>query len=377
VYLASPMAPNDEIERSEVEPAWGPRGTAAATFAAGLSFRNVSLAYGAIEAVRDVSFDLQPGEIACLLGPSGCGKTTLLRIAAGIERPASGTVLLAGEEVTGARIFIPPEKRGIGLMFQDYALFPHMSNLDNVAYGLKSLRRTEAIKEARHALRRVGLLDYAESFPWTLSGGEQQRVALARAIVPRPAVILMDEPFSGLDQRLRDQVRRETLALLKETRATALIVTHDPVEAMELADRILLMRQGRLVQQGSPRQLYYHPIDASAARFFSDFNEFAARIENGKVTTPLGPIPVGNLKGGSEVVVMIRPQGVVPVGSDQAGREGQVIEARFLGDELQLAVLFDGLDDPWLARVPAGQDITTGATLRFAADPAHVFVFES
>ena len=153
------MSADDVFEKLDEEPAWGPRGTAAATFAAGLSFRNVSLAYGTIEAVRDVSFDLKPGEIACLLGPSGCGKTTLLRIAAGVERPLNGSILLAGEEVAGPRIFIPPEKRGIGLMFQDYALFPHLSNIDNVAYGLKSLGRAEALKEARHALRRVGLLD--------------------------------------------------------------------------------------------------------------------------------------------------------------------------------------------------------------------------
>jgi iron(III) transport system ATP-binding protein len=262
-------------------------------------------------------------------------------------------------------------------MFQDYALFPHMSNVDNVAYGLRSLKRDEALKEARLALRRVGLLDYAASFPGTLSGGEQQRVALARAIVPRPAVILMDEPFSGLDQRLRDQVRRETLALLEETRATALIVTHDPVEAMELADRILLMRQGRLVQVGTPRQLYYAPVDANAARFFSDFNEFPTRVEHGKVKTPLGMLPARKLEEGKPVNVMIRPRGVIPVNSGEIGVEGQVVEARFLGDEVQLTVLFEGVENPWFALVPASQDIATGATLKFAADPAHVFVFES
>jgi iron(III) transport system ATP-binding protein len=371
------MATDNEAKSILSEPAWGPRGTAAATFAAGMSFRNVSLSFGAIEAVRDVSFDLKPGEVACLLGPSGCGKTTLLRIAAGVERPGAGQVLLAGEEVSGARVFVPPEKRGVGLMFQDYALFPHMSNIDNVAYGLKSLSRAEALKEARNALRRVGLLVYADSFPWALSGGEQQRVALARAIVPRPAVILMDEPFSGLDQRLRDHVRRETLALLKETRATALIVTHDPLEAMELADRILLMRQGKLVQIGTPRELYHYPVDAHAARFFSDFNEFSSRVEQGKVKTPLGRIEVPDFRSGAQVTVMIRPQGIVPVNSGNSGTEGQVIEARFLGDELQVSVLFDGVEDPWMARVPASHDLAPGATMRFAVDPAHVFVFES
>ena len=378
VYLPVAMSPNDKIEEKlEPEPAWGPHGTAAATFAAGLSFRNVSLYFGAIAAVRDVTFDLRPGEVAGLLGPSGCGKTSLLRIAAGVERPSKGSILLAGEEVAGPKTFVPPEKRGVGLMFQDYALFPHLTNLDNVAFGLKSLSRTDALKEARLALRRVGLLDYAASYPSMLSGGEQQRVALARAMVPRPAVILMDEPFSGLDQRLRDRVRRETLFLLKETRATALIVTHDPVEAMELSDRILLMRNGQIVQTGTPRELYDRPIDASAARFFSDFNEFTCRVTRDLVATPFGAMPAPGLRSGAAVLAMIRPQGLRPVRAGEAGTEGKVIDARFLGDELQLTVLFEGLDEPWLARVPASPEIVQGATLRFAADPAHVFIFET
>ncbi|HKG74310.1 MAG TPA: ABC transporter ATP-binding protein [Aestuariivirgaceae bacterium] len=367
----------DDETNAQDKLAWGPRGTAAATFAAGLSFVDVSLTYATVDAVRGVSFDLRPGEVACLLGPSGCGKTTLLRIAAGVERPDRGRVLLAGEEVAGPHRFVPPEKRGVGLMFQDYALFPHMTNVDNVAYGLKSLSRKDAREEARLALRRVGLADYADGFPWELSGGEQQRVALARAMVPRPAIILMDEPFSGLDQRLRDRVRRETLALLKETRATALIVTHDPIEAMELADRIFLMRQGRLVQQGSPRELYHHPVDASAARFFSEFNEFRARVEGDKVKTPFGPVPAGAVARGLEAVVMIRPRGLRLAGESEFGTRGRIVEARFLGDELQLGVVFEGFDEPWLARVAARQDVKIGATLKFAADPAHVFVFEA
>ncbi len=306
---------------SETAEHWGPRGTVGATFAAKLSFENVSLSFAHVEAVRDVSFELPPGEIVCLLGPSGCGKTTLLRIAAGIDRPQTGRVLLGEEEVAGPKVFVPPEQRGVGLMFQDFALFPHMTNVENVAYGLKSLNRRAALAEARNALRRVGLSEYSESYPWALSGGEQQRVALARAIVPRPRVILMDEPFSGLDQRLREDVRRGTLEILQETRASALIVTHDPLEAMELADRILLMRQGRLVQQGTPRELYHDPIDADAARFFSHFNEIEASVVNGRVATPFGPMSSRLLAEGASAVVMIRPQGLVPL---RAGQQGAV-----------------------------------------------------
>src|SRR5438876_1501989 len=267
---------------------WGPRGTAPATSAGRLTFEDVSLSFGPLPAVSEVSFDLAPGEIVCLLGPSGCGKTTLLRIAAGIERPEAGRVLIDDQEMAGPRHFVPPEKRNIGLMFQDFALFPHMSIIDNVAFGLRGLRRADALKEARQALKRVGLEDYEREYPHRLSGGEQQRVALARAMVPRPQVMLMDEPFSGLDQRLRDSVRAETLALLKETRATAMLVTHDPIEALELADRILLMRRGRLIQAGAPTHMYRHPADAEAARFFCDMNEMTGRVRAGQAETPLG-----------------------------------------------------------------------------------------
>jgi iron(III) transport system ATP-binding protein len=360
---------------SESAESWGPKGTVGATFAARLAFENVSLSFGNVEAVRDVSFELPPGEVVCLLGPSGCGKTTLLRIAAGIEKPQSGRVLLGGEEVAGPHGFVPPERRGVGLMFQDFALFPHMTNVENVAYGLKGLKRQAALAEARIALRRVGLIEYADTYPGALSGGEQQRVALARAIVPRPRVILMDEPFSGLDQRLREGVRRGTLELLKETRASALIVTHDPVEAMEMADRVLLMRQGRLIQQGTSRELYHQPIDAAAARLFSHFNELETGVRNGLIETPFGQLSARGLSDGSAAVVMIRPQGLLPLRAGQPGAVARVLDVRFLGDELQLTLLFEEIEKTFLARVPAAAGISAGETVRFIVDPAHVFVF--
>ena len=218
---------------------WGQRGTAGALFAGKLAFENVSCSIGSTEILKNLSFELQAGEIACLLGQSGCGKTTLLRIAAGIQQVTSGRVLLDDEEVDGPSGFVPPERRNVGLVFQDFALFPHLNVIENVSFGLNALSRKEAARVAEHALERVGLASFRHSYPSSLSGGEQQRVALARAIVPRPQVMLMDEPFSGLDQRLRETVREETLALLKETRATCVLVTHDPVEAMDFADRIL------------------------------------------------------------------------------------------------------------------------------------------
>ncbi|MGE3877209.1 MAG: ABC transporter ATP-binding protein [Parvibaculaceae bacterium] len=353
---------------------WGPRGTAGATFAGRLTFEDVSLNFGPVAAVQGVSFDLKPGEIVCLLGPSGCGKTTLLRIAAGIERPQAGRVLIDDLEMAGPDRFVPPEKRNIGLMFQDFALFPHMSIIANVAFGLRGLRRADALTEARHALKRVGLEDHEHDYPHRLSGGEQQRVALARAIVPRPQVMLMDEPFSGLDQRLRDNVRAETLALLKETRATAMLVTHDPVEALGLADRILLMRRGRLIQTGTPIEIYRKPADAEAARFFCDMNELTGRIRNGNAETPLGTFPARGRGEGEAVMVMVRPQAFSPAPAG-LGPEGFVLAERFIGDATLLNVIFKGLEEPVAIRMPAGLAPGQGTSLAFSVDPAQVLVF--
>ncbi|MFO1090093.1 MAG: ABC transporter ATP-binding protein [Hyphomicrobiales bacterium] len=354
---------------------WGVRGTAAATFASRVTFENVSLSFGEVEAVKNVSFELKQGEIVCLLGPSGCGKSTLLRIAAGVEVPEQGRVLLDGKEVAGPSAFVPPEKRGVGLMFQDFALFPHLTILENVAFGLKSLDRASARREALNGLRRVGLEAYADSYPHQLSGGEQQRVALARAIVPRPAVMLMDEPFSGLDQRLRDRVRHETLQLLRETRATSIFVTHDPMEAMGIADRILLMRRGELVQTGTPEELYHQPVDVDAARFFGDYNELHGRAQGGRVETPVGVYPSEGFADGTPVTVLIRPQGIVRSRISGAGFEGYVLDSRFLGDHAEVLIEFPGLDDPLVAHVPIRDTPSRGLSARFAFDPDHILVF--
>jgi iron(III) transport system ATP-binding protein len=355
---------------------WGTRGTAGATFAGQLTFEHVSRRFGRTAAVEDVSFTLKPGEIACLLGPSGCGKTTLLRIAAGIDKPDAGRVLFDGQEMAGPARFVPPEKRNIGLMFQDFALFPHLSIIDNVAFGLNSLPRQEARGIALHALQRVGLEHYANSFPHSLSGGEQQRVALARALVPRPQVLLMDEPFSGLDQRLRESIRAETLTLLRETRASCLLVTHDPVEAMGLADRIFLMRQGRLVQAGTPEELYRRPADAPAARFFSDTDEIRGLVSHGKVTTALGTFDCPPGLQGPEALVLIRPQGIRRA-MDGQGVEGLVTETRFQGDDVKCSIIFKGLEEPLTALLDSRVAPLRGETALFRIDHDHVFVFES
>jgi iron(III) transport system ATP-binding protein len=352
---------------------WGQRGTAGALFAGQLTFENVSFAAGGREIIHDLSFELKPGEIACLLGPSGCGKTTLLMLAAGIQRVTAGRILLDGKEVDGPSSFLATEKRNLGMVFQDFALFPHLSVIQNVTFGLRYLSAREADEVAQRALERVGLGNFRHAYPGTLSGGEQQRVALARAVVRRPQVMLMDEPFSGLDQRLRETMRAETLALLRETRATCILVTHDPIEAMDMADRILLMRKGGLVQQGPPADIFNSPRDLEVARFFSDINEIPGQVERGNATSVLGRFAVpGNVADGP-VILVIRPQSIHLAGP-KGGIPGLVRETRFLGDRTRLMVQFQGLDEPVYAIV-SGKSPRKGDIAQFVIDTDDVLPF--
>ena len=355
---------------------WGPRGSAAATFGSRMEFKDVHLSYGEVDALRGISFVLEPGEIVCLLGPSGCGKTSLLRLAAGAEQPDSGTVWLDDRKVAGDGSFLPPDKRNVGLMFQDFALFPHLSILDNVTFGLQHLDRQSAKAEANMALLRVGLADYGDKFPNELSGGEQQRVALARTIVPRPSIVLMDEPFSGLDQRLRDTVRQETQALLKETRASAMIVTHDPLEAMGMADRILLMRDGELIQAGSPEELYRHPCDLQAARFFCDFTEVPGNISNGVLTSPLGQFELEDDVVDGKALMLIRPHAITATPSKETLLTGKVLQSRFMGEITELRVQFEKLDEV-LIRASTRHLPSPGDVLEFSVDHELVLIIAS
>ncbi|MGA0564103.1 ABC transporter ATP-binding protein [Ancylobacter sp. VNQ12] len=344
------------------------------SLASRLTLENVRHAYDGKESVRGISITVQPGEILCLLGQSGCGKTTLLRLIAGIERPSAGRILLDNQVVAGPTDFVPPEKRNIGLVFQDYALFPHLTNLQNVAFGLRALSAEEGRSEAMRALERVRLETHAQSFPHALSGGEQQRVALARALVPRPGILLMDEPFSGLDSRLRGSVRTETLNVLRDARATCIIVTHDPEEAMRLGDRIALMRKGEIVQLGTPEELYRHPADLSVARFFSEINEVEGEVRQGRVHTPLGSFAAPGLAEGTPAIAAIRPQGV-ELRAPGSGTRGRVVTHRFLGELDLYEVAVEGLDRPLVARRRTIAGLLRGHDVGVHIDPAEVLVF--
>jgi iron(III) transport system ATP-binding protein len=308
-----------------------------------LEIRNLTRLFDGKAVVDGVSLTIQPGHVTCLLGPSGCGKSTTLRMIAGVEQQDSGSILVDGRMICGPDCYVPPERREIGLMFQDFALFPHLSVGENVAFGLKG-PGTEKRSRALSLLNRVGLGHFIESYPHELSGGEQQRVALARALAPKPRIMLMDEPFSGLDNRLRDGIRDETLDLLKEEGASVLLVTHEPEEAMRMADEIALMRAGQIVQRGAPYNIYNAPADKAAVAFFSDINVLRGKVQGALTDTPFGRFLAPGVPDGAEVDIVFRPQHV-SIDFDRGGKgpnptaaagtpaRGVVERARFMGSE--------------------------------------------
>jgi iron(III) transport system ATP-binding protein len=347
-----------------------PTGRAGPVFAGQVTFEDVSYATRGKTIVSDIDLTVEAGRIACLLGPSGCGKTTLLRLAAGILMPTSGRIVLDNLEVAGPQRFVPPERRNIGMVFQDFALFPHMTARENVAYGLYALDRLEALRVAALALERVGLGNAMERYPSSLSGGEQQRVALARALVPRPQVILLDEPFSGLDQRLKDSVRDETLALLRETRATAILVTHDPDEALAIADQIHVMQTGKIAQSGPPHEVLHNPANRAVARFFRNYNSLSGRVRNGAVDSALGRVPVTEFAEGTKVDVLISPAAIGIVSLKQ-GVAATIIENRDVGSTRRIVLRLHANEQKILV---TGSHVGTGDVgLVLTGQDTHIF----
>lgn len=271
-----------------------------------LRAESVGKRFGAVVAVDGLSLDLAPGQVGALLGPSGCGKTTFLRLVAGFEDPDVGRVAVGGRLVAGPGVRVPPERRGVGMVFQDYALFPHLTVAENVGYGVGRGERSRVAA----LLDLVGLGHLAQRRPGELSGGEQQRVALARALAPRPGLILLDEPFSNLDASLRDSVRRDVLEVLREVGTTALLVTHDQGEALASADLLAVMREGRIVQTGTPDDVYSSPADVWVGSFLGDGSVFRTVADGGVAPLPFGEVPTP-LRG--PVDVLVRPEDVTVV----------------------------------------------------------------
>jgi iron(III) transport system ATP-binding protein len=258
-------------------------------------------------AVDDISFQMGEGEILALVGPSGCGKTTTLRLIAGLERPDSGTICLNDRPVASDSVFVPPEKRGVGMVFQDYALFPHLSVFENVAFGLRGKKPAEVRAIVGEMLHMVGLLSFSKRYLHELSGGERQRVALARALAPRPVLVLMDEPFSSLDADLRADVREQVRMILKSMQATVVFVTHEQEEALYMGDRLAVLQQGRLEQIGSPEEIFHDSRTRFVAEFMGDSDFLPGKIVPGGIQTEVGLLGQSvNLPVSSRVEIAMR-----------------------------------------------------------------------
>lgn len=351
-----------------------------------LEIKHLRRAYGGRAVVDDVSLSIQPGQVTCLLGPSGCGKSTTLRMIAGVEMQDSGEIHVDGALICDTRYRVPPERREIGLMFQDFALFPHLSVADNVAFGLKRGNKEEKRARVETLLERVDLKRFIDGYPHQLSGGEQQRVALARALAPSPKIMLMDEPFSGLDNRLRDGIRDETLTILKEQDTAVLLVTHEPDEAMRMADEIALMRAGRIVQQGAPYNVYTRPVDRAAVAFFSDANMLRANVHGALAETPFGRFLAPGVPDGTAVDIVFRPQhvridfdrngqGPKPTATDGTAARAVVERARFMGNESLVEFRMDHDHSVLKATVPNVFLPKTGTVMWLTIRRDKCFVF--
>ncbi len=325
-------------------------------------------------AVAELDFEIVEGEIFTLLGPSGCGKTTTLRLIAGFERADQGQVFLRGSITANSRHWTPPEKRGVGMVFQDYALFPHLSVLENVAFGLRDLDGEARQRRCDEILGLVGLSSHARHYPHQLSGGEQQRVALARALAPRPVLVLLDEPFGSLDADLRRQVRQEVRTILRGLGSTAILVTHDRQEALTLSDRGAVLQAGRIQQIGSPEQIYHHPATRFVASFVGPAHFVPGQVRAGQVVTELGTFPYDDEvdQAPAQVDVLIRPEEIeivaVPRGrASVTGRE-------FHGPDVSYEVQLDsGLQ---VICRPAGPPLhPVGARVAVRAVPKRVVLF--
>ena len=347
-------------------------GQSASTSSADLRVENLSLHYGAVKALDDVSFDVARGSILCLLGSSGSGKSSALRLIAGLERPTSGRIAIQGDVVAGDGQHVEPERRHVGMVFQDFALFPHLTVKANVAFGIHHGDRAQTEGSVAALLRDVGLVDRANHFPHMLSGGERQRVALARALAPRPRILLMDEPFSSLDSRLRDQVREQTVDLLRRTGTTTILVTHDPGEAMRVADRIGVLSEGRLVQFGTAADIYQRPCSPQMACVFGHVNTIECAVKDGAVMTPLGTFSAPPSAPSGPAIVCVRPQHL-RLESGEAGVRAIVTGVTCVGDVTEVLLRVNDLQ--LMARIAEPRAFAIGDDPRVCVDPSQLFVF--
>ncbi|MEQ1929400.1 MAG: ABC transporter ATP-binding protein [Parvularculaceae bacterium] len=336
----------------------------------GLVLKDISRQFGAVAAVESASLAAASGEIVSLFGPSGCGKTTLLRAAAGLERPDGGEVELDGVLLSGAGHFTAPEKREIGFVFQDYVLFPHLTALENVAFGLKALPAAERARRSAAELASCGLEALDDRYPHQLSGGQQQRVALARALARRPKAMLLDEPFAAIDAAMRARLRLGVRRILKTSGAAAILVTHDADEALALGDRVAIMKEGRIIEIARPADLFERPQTPEGAALFAGSQRFRARVAGRCIDTPLGVLNAERMPDGPCEVVLL-PGAVTLVEDEGGGLE--VIDCRFLGPGWRVEATGAGLESRGASEVP----IELGKNVRAIVDAARIRVFPS
>ncbi len=349
-----------------------------------LGVENISHAYGTKRILEEVSFAVEAGGVACLLGPSGCGKTTLLRLVAGLLSLQSGRIRFDEKIISepASRIETPTEKRNVGFMFQDYALFPHLDVFRNITFGLER-PSNEKLAEMQRAMIQMDIVELTNAYPHTLSGGQQQRVALLRALAPSPRLLLLDEPFSGLDINLRVKIREDTLGLIKQSGVTTLMVTHDPQEAMYMADHILVMRNGKIEQIGTPREIYQFPATEFAARFVGQTNILQGIVLSSsydEVMTSIGAVPCLSMRGlafGTDAFISIRPESfeIDPNGPFRA----KIRSIRYAGQSalLEVEIIAEiGKGHRLKMRVHPNARLDVGEELRFRIMPDFVTVIE-
>lgn len=342
-----------------------------------LTLNNLCVAYPQKTVVQEVSFELQTGQIGCLLGPSGCGKTTLLRAIAGFEKASGGEVLLRGRVVSQEKQHTPPEKRNVAVVFQDYALFPHLTVAQNIGFGLTKTNHSERQKRVVELLVLVGLEGYESQYPHALSGGQQQRVALARAMAPRPDLLLLDEPFSSLDAELRDELAKELRRILKHENTTALMVTHDQDEAFAMADVIGVINQGQLLQWDNAYGLYHRPASRFVASFIGDGVFLPAVVDNhNRLASSLGvfPIPSSKFELGVKVSFLVRPDDIVH--DDDSQTVAKVMARTFKGSHILYELeLQNTYNDRVLCLALSHHDHQLGELIGIKLDMAHLIIF--
>ncbi len=329
----------------------------------------VTKRFGDTTAVDGASLCVERGEVVALLGPSGCGKTTLLRLIAGFERPDNGSVEVADRRVAGPGTWVPPEQRRVGMVFQDYALFPHLTVSENVGFGLPRRERATRVADL---LAVVGLDALGRRYPHELSGGQQQRVALARALAPSPELVLLDEPWSNVDPFQRESLRSEVAEIIRPLGVTVLLVTHDREEAFSLADRIALMRDGAVVQEGTSEEIYFAPVSRWAAEFVGAANVLDGRVVDGFIQTQVGSFPANGSSGHAAARVLVRPE-LLELEPDPAG-SAEVVAREFRGHDVFYRVLLDGVE--LVSQRPSTEVVPLGSRVSIRLHDGHAPVVD-